>query len=75
MAGRLVVASVEHEPWPLHDVEVTGLEETVIAAAGLPPPAGPPLAQYSPGVHVALGRPRRVGAVSRRRATGCGGAP
>ena len=30
---------------------------TVITAAGLPPPCGDPLAHYSPGVDVRIGRP------------------
>jgi uncharacterized protein len=58
VAGRLAVASVEHEPWPLHDVEVVALEESLLEAAGLPTPAGAPVAQYSPGVKIRLGPPR-----------------
>ena len=58
VAGRLAVASVEHEPWSLHDVEVVALEQSLLEAAGLPVPGGAPLAQYSHGVSVRLGPPR-----------------
>ncbi len=60
LAGRLAVVSVEHEPWPLRDVEVIDLEQTLLEAGGLPPPTEAPLAQYSPGVSVRLGPPRPV---------------
>lgn len=60
VAGRLAVASVEHEPWPLHDVEVTHLRQSLTGAVGLPTPAGEPLAHWSPGVRVRLGPPRPV---------------
>ena len=57
VAGRLAVASVQHEPWPLHDVEVLRLEESLLASVGLPAPDREPLAQYSPGVSVKRGPP------------------
>lgn len=57
VAGRLAAASVQHEPWPLHDVQVVTLEESLVEASGLPAPGGEPLAQWSPGVHVRLGHP------------------
>jgi uncharacterized protein YqjF (DUF2071 family) len=57
VSRRLAVASVRHEPWPLHDVEVLALEETLVEAAGLPAPEGEPLAQWSPGVRVRFGHP------------------
>jgi uncharacterized protein YqjF (DUF2071 family) len=58
MATRLVVAPVEHQPWPLHHVTVDRLDEDLVVGAGLPAPEGPPLAHYSPGVDVRLGAPR-----------------
>ena len=60
VARRLAVVSVEHQPWPLHDVDVVGLEQSLVEAAGLPAPAGDPLAGWSPGVRVRLGHPRPV---------------
>lgn len=52
-------ARAAHEPWPLHRVEVLTADDDLIVAAGLPRPQGPPLAHYSPGVHVRIGRPER----------------
>ena len=60
VAGRPAVASVQHEPWPLYDVEVLALEESLVETAGLPAPQGEPLAGWSPGVRVRLGHPWRV---------------
>ncbi|MFN2607770.1 MAG: YqjF family protein [Acidimicrobiales bacterium] len=56
-AGRLAVVPVAHEPWPLWRAELVSLEETTVAAAGLPAPVGAPLVHWSPGVDVRLGRP------------------
>jgi uncharacterized protein len=57
LSGRLVYADVEHEPWPLHEVGVQELTETLTDAAGLPKPSGEPLAHFSPGVDVRIGAP------------------
>lgn len=51
----LAVVPVEHQPWPLQDAEVIGLEEDLLAAAGLPAPSQPPLVAYSAGVDARLG--------------------
>jgi uncharacterized protein len=48
-----------HDPWPLHHAEALGVQDGLIAAAGLPAPDGPPLVHYSPGVDVTIGRPER----------------
>jgi uncharacterized protein YqjF (DUF2071 family) len=45
------------EPWPLHRARVRWLHDELIEAAGLPVPTTEPLAHYSPGVDVAIGRP------------------
>ena len=58
IAGRLAVAPVEHQPWPLYDAEVEELDEDLVAAAGLSAPHGEPLVHFSPGVDVRLGFPR-----------------
>ncbi len=53
-------ADVDHAPWPLHRAEVVDCDDTLIAAAGLPAPAGEPLALWSPGVEVRIGWPHRL---------------
>ncbi|MFF4487872.1 YqjF family protein [Streptomyces sp. NPDC001544] len=54
--GRLWQTPVEHEPWPMARASVDVLEETLTAAAGLPPPEGRPVVHFSEGVrHVRLG--------------------
>jgi len=59
--GRLAMAPVEHERWPLHRAELVGFRETVRLAAKLPDGGAPALVHYSPGVHVRIGtlRPAR----------------
>jgi uncharacterized protein YqjF (DUF2071 family) len=58
-AGRLLEIPVRHEPWPLQEATVTGLEESLTTAAALPPPGDIALARYSAGVAgVAFGVPR-----------------
>jgi uncharacterized protein YqjF (DUF2071 family) len=57
--GRLAVAPVEHEPWPLRRATLASLEETVRRAADLPGDTVPALVHYSPGVHVRIGALRR----------------
>ena len=61
VAGRRYYrfARAWHEPWPLHRAEPLAVDDHLIAAAGLPQPAGPPLVHYSPGVDVRIGRPQR----------------
>ena len=54
-----VVARACHQPWPLHRAHPLLVEETLLTSAGLPAPAGTPLAHYSPGVDVTIGRPER----------------
>ena len=48
-----------HDPWPLYRATANRVDDRLIAAAGLPAPAGPPLVHYSPGVDVTIGRPER----------------
>ena len=59
--SHLAWAPVDHPPWPLHRAEVRSCDETLLAAAGLPPPEGPAIAHWSPGVQVRIGRPRSLG--------------
>lgn len=50
--SRLLYGQVRHPRWPLRRVEDVQIDENLIAAAGLPSPAGAPRALYSPGVDV-----------------------
>ena len=65
----LLVTDVGHPPWPLRAARVRHLEETVLAAAGLPPHGSPALVHFSPGVDIRLGLPRPVPADRRAAAT------
>ncbi|NXY94728.1 DUF2071 domain-containing protein [Streptomyces sp. BR123] len=59
-AGLLWRTPVSHEPWPLFRGTLVRLEESLLAAAGLPEPAASALVHTSPGVGpVRLGFPRR----------------
>ena len=58
--GRLAFAAVEHLSWPLHGARLLDLDETLVAAAGLPAPSGAPRVLHSPGVAVRVGTPRLV---------------
>jgi len=55
--ARCRFARAYHPPWPLHRAQVIMVDDHLIAAAGLPAPRGQPLAHYSPGVDVTIGRP------------------
>jgi len=48
----LSLGRVHHVPYPLHEVKVESWRDGMVAAAGMPAPAGEPLALYSPGVDV-----------------------
>jgi uncharacterized protein YqjF (DUF2071 family) len=51
---QLLYGRVCHARWPLHAIDELSIDETMIAAAGLPPPHGAPHAMYSPGVDVEI---------------------
>jgi uncharacterized protein len=55
------LARAYHQPWPLYRAQVQAVDDQLIVAAGLPRPDGEPLAHYSPGVDVRIGRPERGG--------------
>ena len=59
--GHTLSTAVEHERWPLRSAEVVSLDESVIVAAGLPTPTGPPMAHYADGVDARLARPTSSG--------------
>jgi len=53
--GRLWSVQVHHAPYPVQRARVLDLRDELIAATGLPEPAGlPPLVHYSPGVDVEI---------------------
>ncbi len=76
--GSIYRGRVRHSPYPLREVTVEHLSETLRGAAGLPAPSDSPLYHHSPGVdvdifwleRVGLREPHRVAAnaLSRRRA-------
>lgn len=72
MPPGLAFTPVDHAPWPLRRARAHELDETLLAAAGLPPSGGPPVVHHSAGVRARLAAPgapvRRPGA-SRSRAT------
>ncbi|MFD3610717.1 YqjF family protein [Streptomyces atroolivaceus] len=58
--GRPMYLPNAHPRWPLHRAQLIECDESLVAAAGLPAPAGEPLSVlYSPGVPVRFGRPAR----------------
>lgn len=58
---RLMWAEVDHDPWPLRRAELLEIDESLMAAGGLPPPAGEPVVLWSPGVEVRIALPHSVG--------------
>ncbi len=75
--GRTLHLPNEHPRWSLHTAELLELEDDLLAAAGLPAPAGPPVsALYSPGVVAKFGRPATIhrsgGGLARRTRRGSG---
>ncbi len=52
---RLLHGSVDHARWPLHHLTNFDIEQSLVEAAGLSRPVGPPHAMYSPGVDVQVG--------------------
>lgn len=65
--GRTLYVPNHHEAWPVHDAEVLGLDDGLLASVGLPDLAArpPDHVAFSPGVHTEFGfpgdaaRPRR----------------
>ena len=56
--GRSLHLPNDHPRWPLHRAELLALDDSLLTAAGLPAPSGPPdSVLYSPGVPVTFGVP------------------
>lgn len=62
LLGRSLYVPNSHEPWPLHDATLLHLDDSLVAAAGLPEVGGgpPDSVLWSPGVSTVFGMPRRV---------------
>ena len=52
-------ADAWHEPWRLRRAEVLEVDDELVAAAGLPRPTDEPIAHWSEGVDVRIGRPQQ----------------
>ena len=58
----------EHQAWPLQHAQLLDLDDSLIAAAGLPEPTSPPVSVlFSSGVPVTFGAPQSVSSVPQRR--------
>lgn len=60
IGGVWFKAAVEHQPWPLWRARAVEVMDSLVMAAGIPAPAGEPLAHYSPGVHARISLPLLV---------------
>ena len=58
--NQLFHGSVDHERWPLQRATLVELEDSLVAAAGLPAPEDEPVVHFSTGVSVKIGRLQRV---------------
>jgi uncharacterized protein YqjF (DUF2071 family) len=58
--STLYRGQVHHAPYPVQAAEALRCDETILAAAGVARPAGPPLAHYSGGVDVEIFSLQRV---------------
>jgi uncharacterized protein YqjF (DUF2071 family) len=59
-AGHIWKADIQHQPWPLQRASAVMFKDTLVAAAGLPPPAGNALTHYARRVDVNVGPPARL---------------
>jgi uncharacterized protein YqjF (DUF2071 family) len=58
--GSLFRGQVHHSPYQVRGADVEGLDESLLAASGIPRPSESPLALFSDGVDVDVFRLRRV---------------
>jgi uncharacterized protein YqjF (DUF2071 family) len=58
-ASRSRYARAFHDPWPLRRARVTSCHDELVAVAGLPPNHDEPIAHFSDGVEVQVGRPEQ----------------
>lgn len=57
--GRILSADIEHPEGPLQRARVLRLRESMVAAAGMPGPAGEALAHFSESINVLVEWPKR----------------
>lgn len=60
LAGRIMWAKVAHPAWSLHEAKVVTCDESLLLASGLSSPLGDHVVRWSPGVEVAIERPRMI---------------
>ncbi|MDO7882060.1 YqjF family protein [Salinibacterium soli] len=58
--GRTHFLPNSHERWQLHSAELLSLDDSLLAAAGVPVSGAPESVLFSPGVTARFGRPRPV---------------
>lgn len=58
--GRWAKVQIEHSPWPLSYAKVKVLDQTLLAAAGLPEPNDRPVVRFCDRLDVKIGRPQFV---------------
>lgn len=59
--GRIELGQIHHTPYPARSVEVLEIEDSLVAAAGMPAVSGPPaLMHFSEGVDVEVFAPRPI---------------
>jgi len=61
MGGQLGYAQIDHPAWPLARASLLELKQSLIEAAGFPPPTGTPLVHYAEELTVKIGAPRETG--------------
>ena len=59
-ANGLRYALAQHDPWPPNRAELIDIDDSLVTAAGLSPPADDPICHWSPGVAVRIGFPHGV---------------
>ncbi|KRE78276.1 YqjF family protein [Arthrobacter sp. Soil763] len=56
--GRTLYTPNTHTPWPLYNARLAGLDDQLVAAAGITVTGPPESVLFSPGVRTQFGRPR-----------------
>lgn len=55
--GRNLYAPVDHGRWDLHRCDLLDLDDDLVRVSGLSAPVGDPIAHWTPGTEVRIGRP------------------
>jgi uncharacterized protein YqjF (DUF2071 family) len=75
VAGRLLTAPVEHEPWPITDATLDEHDDMLLASLGLPDPTTEPIVHEAAGVTARLGWPHAPRRGRRHRPMWTGAQP